>query len=216
MPNTKKAWIEIVKAEDLDNHLKAIGQAEANASLVKEMFKEFPLNGKLLVPGCGTGQLFDFVSPEDFGKTEFVFTDVNKEFLDKLEERMSRFSHVEFSSRIDDIEESKLKEKFEGILLILLLQHIDWKKGLTQMLSFSPKRLYFIIQEPPENGRAVNTERELPESIREFCKHCSIELVQKKALSGELKKHGFKLLAEYSKSVPDEKRMLALVFERQE
>ena len=51
----KKGWMKIITADDLDGHMAAIGQAEANAGIVKPMFAECPLkpNSGLLIAGCG-------------------------------------------------------------------------------------------------------------------------------------------------------------------
>ncbi len=57
----KIGWTNIITADDLDTHLIDIGQAKVNASIVAQMLTDFPLNNNatLLIPGCGTGQIFD-------------------------------------------------------------------------------------------------------------------------------------------------------------
>jgi hypothetical protein len=47
-----KGWTEIISPKGLDRHMARIGQAEANVGIVKQMFKEHPLEdgSKLLVP----------------------------------------------------------------------------------------------------------------------------------------------------------------------
>ncbi len=92
-PNEREGWTKIVTAEDIDYHMDEIGQAETNAHLVAEMFGEFPLDkwSRLLVPGCGTGQMFDYIRPADIGNLEFTFTDLNPRFLLKLRERIPRY-----------------------------------------------------------------------------------------------------------------------------
>ncbi len=61
----REAWTTIIQAEDYDAHMCAVGQAQANAGLVLELFRERPPHrgAKILFAGAGTGQMFDFVAP---------------------------------------------------------------------------------------------------------------------------------------------------------
>ena len=108
----KKGWMKIITADDLDSHMAAIGQAEANAGIVKQMFAECPLkpNSGLLIAGCGTQcQLFDYICPSDLGNNiKLALTDINPSFLAKSKERLKRFLGVSYKTGIEDIEHTKL------------------------------------------------------------------------------------------------------------
>lgn len=215
-PNERRGWLEIIKADELDGHMASIGQAETNANLVKEMFKDFPLEAcaKLLVPGCGTGQMFDYIAPDDLG-TDIVmsFSDINPAFFERLEERMKKFEGVEYSAKADNFEDTKFSGEFDAALVVLLLHHIEWKRGLKSSLKLGVKNYYIIIQEQA-SGEPITKERELFPSIKEFSKVAGSDLVNKKELIDFMEENGFRLLKEFKRDVPDNKIMTGLIFKR--
>ena len=43
-PGERKGWMEIITVDDLDNHMAAIGQAEANAGIVNKCLPNIHYN----------------------------------------------------------------------------------------------------------------------------------------------------------------------------
>lgn len=212
-PNERKGWTEIVTADDIDSHMDAIGQAQVNAYLVEEMLDEFPLGvgDSLFVPGCGTGQMFEYITPQEIGDYWFTFMDLNPSFLKKLEERLWN-SEALFDTGVSDIEKGGFSYH-DGVLAVLLLQHVEWRKAVDSMMEFHPSRMYFIIQE--QDGENPVTEgRELAHSIAEFAKIARGRLVPKAELTDYLAGKGYNLLKTYEEPVPDAKTMVGLVFEK--
>jgi hypothetical protein len=212
----KKGWTEVVTPEDLDIHMAVIGQAESNAKIILEMFSEFPLTdtSKLLVAGCGTCQMFDYFEPQKIGKVQFVFSDINPSFFEQVKKRLKKYSEIRYKLVVDDAESTKLNEKIDGILAVLLLEHIEWKKGINSFIKLNPKRMYLIIQEQNDKKGFVTTGRKLQPSIEEFSKIANPKLVDEKELTEYLKKHNYEIAKIIKKEVPDNKLMVGLVFEQ--
>ena len=211
----KKGWMEIINADDLDSHMASIGQAQANGEIVKQMFEEYPLkpNSKLLVAGCGTGQLFDYIEPHDFGSgIELVLTDINPSFLEKAKERLQRFAGVNCQIKIDDVEETGLKGTYDGVLIILVLQHVEWEKALESLLSLNPKRLYIIEQEQDITQHAVTKSRQLSEAWRRYAEVANPKLIKRQELTAFLQKEGYQVSEQYGRAVQDNKTMYGFVF----
>jgi hypothetical protein len=73
----REAWLNLIDPHELDMHMLAVGQAETNAEIVREMFSAVPpgRESSILVHGCGTCQMFDYVGPGVFGTVmDFVFS----------------------------------------------------------------------------------------------------------------------------------------------
>lgn len=214
-PGERKGWMEIISAEDLDTHMAEIGQAEANAHIVRQMFQESPIAGRILIPGCGTGQLFDYLTPTDLGDPELMFTDINPSYLLKISERLEKFPKTRYNTRVDDIEETTLTENYDGILIVLVLQHVEWKKALQSMQKLDPTRLYIIIQEQETTEHAVTKSRELRGAWRTYAEIANPILVPRGELIGYMEDKGYHVNGTYSRQVPDNKTMTGLVFEKQ-
>src|SRR4051812_2406478 len=86
------AWTEIVTGEDYDEHMSAVGQAQAAAVLTSQIIQsaEPPEGGRVVNAGAGTGQMLDFLDPALFRPFRMTFTDLNRSFLARLEERLVR------------------------------------------------------------------------------------------------------------------------------
>jgi SAM-dependent methyltransferase len=210
---TKDAWRKIVTADDLDGHMLDIGQAEANAKILVQLLEENPIKkGKVYVPGCGTGQVFDFIDPEVTDGLEFLFSDIKLEFLEKLKQRLS--SKLNFRVFTEDIEESSLKEKAEAVIAILLFEHVDWQKALANILHTSPEYIFIIIQGQAPNAQMVNVSRQLRPSIKKFIENARPELVDPVTLETLLVSNGFRKKIELGRDVPDNKRMLGVCYQR--
>lgn len=90
----RRAWLHIVKPAELDVHMVSIGQAKTNAGIVKEMFRSLPLaeGGKLLVHGCGSCQMLDYLSLSDLGSISFTFADLSPAMMEGGKGGSQRFA----------------------------------------------------------------------------------------------------------------------------
>jgi len=215
-PSERKGWMEIMTAEELDTRMAKIKQAQANAQIVKEMFNEYPLkNGsRLLIPGCGTAQSFDYIIPSDLGDIELILTDINESFLSKTQERLSRFPGTKYNTQIDDIENTQLRGSYDAALIAMVLMHVECEKALESMLSLNLPRLYIIEQEQDLSLPAVTKSRDLTPVWREFAKVANVKLIPRKDLINHMENKGYSMIKTYEKDVPDNKTMVGLVFER--
>jgi SAM-dependent methyltransferase len=215
MSNERKGWTEIVTSEDYDKHMANIGQASANSEMVKQMFQDYPLMGsRLLIPGCGTGQMFDYITPDVFGSgTQLTLTDINPTFLEKTKERLRRFRGTNYEVMIDDIEDTKLTGEYGGILIVLVLHNVSWVKSLESMFRLSPEQLYIIEMEQDLSKRKIR-KRKIPESMRRYEEEVKIELIPREELIDFISGKGYDLRRLYEKKVPDNKTMVGFVFEK--
>jgi hypothetical protein len=80
------AWTDVVTADDYDEHMAAIGQAQAGAALTAEIIQDAGLsaNSLIVVVGAGTGHMFDFIDPALFRPFQLTCTDLNPTFLVRL------------------------------------------------------------------------------------------------------------------------------------
>jgi len=67
-PELRRASTEIVTAEDYEEHMASIGQAQAAAELTQQLVQSASLRpgSRITIAGAGTGQMFDFVDPAVF------------------------------------------------------------------------------------------------------------------------------------------------------
>ncbi|MBI2522803.1 class I SAM-dependent methyltransferase [Candidatus Woesearchaeota archaeon] len=215
-PGEREGWMEIISAEELDAHMAAIGQAEANADITKQMFLEHPLrpNSRLLIPGCGTAQLFDYVQPSDLGSDiKLVLTDINPSFLAKARKRLQRFSGIDYHMQMDDIEETKLTGPYDGALVVLVLQHVEWQKAIDSLVSLNPSKLYIVEQEQDPSQHAVTKSRQLSEAWRKYAEIANPKLVPRTELTNYMADKGYSLVETYERKVPDKKTMVGFVFQ---
>jgi hypothetical protein len=86
----REAWQHTIQPEDYDAHMAAVGQAQANAHLIADLFARHPpsADAHILFAGAGTGQMFDFISPAVLSPYRTTFTDISEEFLRRLSSRL--------------------------------------------------------------------------------------------------------------------------------
>jgi hypothetical protein len=214
MGDTKKHWKEIVEPDDLDIHMLEAGQAEVNAHLVKRMFSLYPLDvgSTLYVPGCGTGQMFDFITPSELGNLNYIFADIKPEFLKKLKTRLP--NELDAKLLEDDIEQSGVKQKTDAALVVLLLQHIDWRRGLNNILATQPTKLFLIEQQQLAKDSEINKTRKLRPSMEKFVAVAKTELLNLLELENFLKQKGYQKQWTHTESVPHTKRMVGFIFSK--
>ncbi|MBT3879056.1 MAG: class I SAM-dependent methyltransferase [Candidatus Scalindua sp.] len=214
--NLRIAWTEVIVADELDAHLEELGQAKINALLVKQMFDDFTLpdNLKILIPGCGTGQIFDYLSPKEFCKYQLTFSDINQSFLDKLKKRLNDNGCRNFRCIIDDVENTILTDQFDVIVLILVLEQVDWEKGINTIINFNPQYIYLIIQEQGLDIETITVNVKSRDSIRRFSEMADPQLVPKDLIYSYLSKNNYKLVRTYERPVLNQKVMVGLAFQR--
>lgn len=212
----RKAWAEIIAAEDYETHMAAIGQAEANAQLMKDLFDRHPWapTARLLFAGAGTGQMFDYVSPDFLLTHHTIFTDINPGFLNKLRSRIEGTPLLRFETLVDDIEDTQVQDTY-AVAMVLVLEHVDWRKALSRLIELGFLHFYLIIQvNPAEQPDAVSPTRVLPGTMQNVSKDAKPELVDQEELHGFFEGRRFERVVLESREVADGKKMLGLVYRR--
>lgn len=211
-----KAWTSVVTGPDLDRHMAANGQAAANAALFVAMLRamRLPPGAPVLVPGAGTGQFLDYLDPGEIEPYRFTFTDINPSFLEMLRERAGRLPGIRFAAQADDVERPAAAGPFQAAIVVLVLEHIDWKVGVGALCAIGSPWLAFVIQRS-EAGAAMASPREgTAPSMRAFLEMARPTLVPERDLIARLAEDGFSLHARWERPVPDEKVMVGLLFRR--
>lgn len=212
----RQAWAEIIAPEDYEAHMAAIGQAETNAHLIKNLFDRHPWapTARLLFAGAGTGQMFDYVSPDFLLTYQTIFTDIRAEFLDCLRKRIEGTPFLQFETLVDDIEDTQVTDTY-AVAMVLVLEHVDWRKAISRLIELGHWHFYLIIQvNPPTQPDAVTPTRTLPGSMQSVSKEAKPELVDPNELHRLFVRNGFERLVKESRDVPDGKQMLGLYYRR--
>ncbi len=212
-----EAWKSRIKPGELDAHMAAIEQAQANAEMVKAMFRDCPLeNGaRLLVHGCGTAQMFDYIKAADFGSgIKLTFADVSENMLKAARERL-KAKGIAGELVEDDLENSSIRQGYDAVLLTLVLQHLlDYRKGVENMARLLPNAFYVIEQEQAPGTTPITLSRELPPTIREYGEKHPSRLVPRQELIAFMQEKGYLLNRVEERQVPDAKKMVGLVFKK--
>ncbi len=211
MADTRVGWQEIVTPDDLEGHMLDIGQVKANAALIDQMLAGLRAGTRIYVPGAGTGQIFDYMKSK-WSSFDYIFSDLRLDFLDRIARRMP--AKVKFRLAIDDVEDSTASFTCDIALVVLVLEHVEWKKALREILKTRPREMMIVIQRNHEVGTRVVAKRKLRPSIAEFAKVATAELVEATDLIGEMKKLGFQPTWQAEREVPDSKAMQAIRFTR--
>jgi hypothetical protein len=210
----KQAWTQVVDAAQYERHMAAIGQAQANASLVEEYLRTAPppAGSRILVAGAGPGQMFDFAPPAMLAPFHTVFTDINPGYLKLLEARL-KGSGVSFETAVDDLEASSLSEPFSLAIVVLVLEHVEWPAAVGHLARLAP-RVFAVIQEnPPGAASAVTESRAVPPTIEIF-HQARPHLLNQDELAQRFRDLGFEESHRAARKVADGKRMLAIEFSR--
>ncbi len=208
-PSLRTVWTAVIQPADYDAHMSAIGQAQANAAHLQHFLQLIPPspNARLLIAGAGTGQIFDYLAPGAFAATHPIFTDINPAFLAALRSR-----HPQAVCLADDLENTALQAPFHAAFCALVLEHIDWQRGLDSLLRLAPRFLYLVIQQnPAEIATAVTPFRTLPGSMRAFSE-THPQLRDPAEIAACLQLRGYTQTAAVPRPVADNKTMLGLLF----
>lgn len=194
-----------------------VGQAQANAELVRELvgFGSSIVSQRLLFAGCGPGQFLEVASPDYLHGHRCVFTDLSPTFIELIRARAQRLE-LDFEALVDDVENSHLEPGFDSIILVLVLEHTDWQRTLSEMIRLRPKRLIAVIQRnPSEMATMVTPHRELPGSLKACAAGEKPRLLEPSDLVAFLSDLGFIEVRRSGRDVADGKAMIGLVFEEQ-
>jgi len=99
-------------------------------------------------------------------------------------------------------------------LVVLVLQHIDWRRALDNIFSTQPSRIYLIEQEQDATASEINQHRQLRPTIKKFSELAKTELVNRYYLETYMKGHDYVLAWVRTEKVPFRKRMFAMVFQK--
>lgn len=205
----RHVWTAALRPEDYEAHMAAIGQAQANAEHIRDFVITCPPGSRVLIAGAGTGQMFDTVPPGVFSHVRAVFSDINPRFLAFLRTR-----HPEAACVADDLECSALRGPFHAACAVLVLEHIDWQKGLDSLVSLEPRLLFLVVQRnPADMATAVSPSRRLPGTMEVFSE-THPELRDPLEITAHLRPRGYALLEERPRPVADNKTMLGLLYSR--
>lgn len=203
----REVWIQQVAPDDYETHMAAVGQAQANAHLVRDLFEAaaIPEGSRVAIAGAGTGQLFDYLPAGYFDKYRLTCTDISVRLLDRLRER------VACETVVDDIEDSALPPNPAMIIVVLVLEHVDYRRALASLARLLPERLILVIQEnPPQMTTALTPGRPLPASLQ-VVGDAQPKLIPLAALTEEMQKIGFVSQKTVAVDVPDGKKMIGLL-----
>jgi 16S rRNA A1518/A1519 N6-dimethyltransferase RsmA/KsgA/DIM1 with predicted DNA glycosylase/AP lyase activity len=119
-PNLRLAWTEIVTADDYEEHMAAIGQAQAAAALTQSIIQTaaLPRGAHVVIVGAGTGQMLDFMDTSLLSTFGMTCTDLNRSFLLRLEERLTNHG-LRATILEDDIEHTTLTPGADLLLATL-------------------------------------------------------------------------------------------------
>ena len=166
-PELRRAWTYIVTADDYEEHMAAIGQAQAAAELTQHLVQSASLRpgSRITIAGAGTGQMFDFLDPAVLRPHRLTCADLNPVFLARLRDRLERYD-LEAEILEDDIERTALAPGPDLLLSTLLLEHIAWVRGVEAFARLRPRTCGIVLQEnPPNMSSAVTPGRHLPPSL---------------------------------------------------
>jgi hypothetical protein len=205
MPRTlRDLWAGHITADDYERHMASTGQPQANADLLAELFRDAaPAPGaRILFAGAGTGQYFDYFPPATLGPYRPIFTDLNPRFLDRL---VARFAS---QTLLDNIEAPRVEGPFDLAIVILVLEHVEWRRAVAELCRIAG-RVLAIVQENPAGLR----ERPLPGTLAAL-RDLPTQLVDRGELIAEFDGRGFELARTSFRAVRDRKKMVGLDFRR--
>jgi hypothetical protein len=208
MSDLRLAWTTQIEPDDYEAHMKAVGQAQANADLLAELFRDFPPAGaRVHIAGAGTGQYFDYWPVGALAPYEVVFTDLNPQFLVLLTARTQELRRL---IRVDDIEAPRLIGPWDLTIVILVLEHVDWRPAVSALCART-ERAFVVIQENPPDPPP----RELVgtmDVLRESRPH----LILRDDLIDAFQREGFELARISMREVLDGKHMTGFDFTRRQ
>lgn len=206
----REAWKDQVLAEDYEAHMAAIGQARANAGHLREMLARYPPppGAMIWLAGAGPGQMFDYLAGELLSSWRLVCTDISQRFLSVLRGRCPTAECV-----VEDLLQPALAGECHTAVVVLVLEHLDWRRGVESLAARRPKQVFVVIQQNPEGMQsAVSPQRVLPGSMVVFG-GAHPELLREEELVEAFAAAGYLVAERRATPVADGKTMLGLVFQ---
>jgi len=198
-----------IAAGDYEQHMAAIGQAAANAEHLREFLGSLAAGARVLVAGAGPGQFFDYLGEEVFARLRVVYSDVSEGYLRRLRERAPGAACV-----VDDIEQSGLAACFEAVTSTLVLEHVDWRRGVATLCGYGAERVLVVMQVNPERMEtAVAPGRRLPGTL-EAVRDLDPGLLHEPDVIRAFEELGYEPADRRRKAVADGKSMVALELRR--
>lgn len=213
----REAWSSVIAPEDYEIHMANVGQAQANADLMRELvgFGSSKVRQRLLIAGCGPGQFLEVASPDYLLPHRCVFTDLSLAFIEQVQVRAATIG-LDFEALVDDVEDSQLEPGFDAIILVLVLEHTQWQRTISEMVRLQPKRLIIVIQRnPTEMATMMTPNRELPGTLKACAQGEKPRLLEPDELVSFLGGRGFVERHREVRDVADGKAMIGFVFEEQ-
>jgi hypothetical protein len=212
----RNLWTREVTADDYEAHMAAVGQAQANASLLAAFLGAHrpAARATACVVGAGTGQMFDYAPPSLFDAWETTFTDLNATFLGRLRRRLGGTSRSPLRLVVDDVERSSLKGPFDVVVAVLVLEHVRWRIGAATLARLARGHLFVILQENPPTLSQVVTPTRAPIGTMRAFRTASPTLVPRSDLEQLLRELGFEPGWDGAAEVADGKRMVGVAFHR--
>ena len=202
------AWSVHIEPEDYEAHMAAVGQAQANAELLAELFGDHPppAGSRVHFAGAGTGQYFDYWPPSVLAPYDVLFTDINPIFLMSL---TARAQGLRCTIRMEDIETPATSGSFDLTVAILVLEHVDWRRALSAICARTDRAFLVIQENPPDPPlRPLSGTMDI---LRTSHPH----LIPREELIAVCAQEGFALTRTSTREVLDGKHMTALDFTRQ-
>lgn len=212
MPFTlRDAWTTLVSAEDYEQHMASIGQAQANAEHIRDFLALVapPPGARLVIAGAGPGQMFEHLDPAVLRPYCVIFSDINRRFLARLRARYDAALCV-----VDDIERSALAGPVYAVMETLMLEHVDWRKAVAALTGLGAGHLYLVVQQNPQGmATAVTPSRTPPGTMRVFAE-AHPRLLDVAELTAALIGAGYRVVSAHPRAVADGKTMLGLLARR--
>ena len=195
-----------------------IGQAQANADLVLRLLTEVRLSSGscVLFAGAGPGQMFDYAATDVLRRLDITFTDINEEFLSRVADRARHAGLTKFQTVLDDVESPHVPGPFDVTVLVLVLEHVNWKLALKALADLPSRRFLIVTQRNPVGlDTNVSPNRPLRGSLQEANQGEEPHLIDDEELRTEMGGLGYKLRNYEERSVLDAKTMCGYVFSRE-
>ena len=213
-PELRRAWTEVVTADDYERHMAAIGQAQAAAELTAWALRSAGLaaGDSVTVAGAGTGQMLDFFDPAALRPYRLTFADLNRRIPGPARRATEAARHT-WRARGRRFRADKLAGRAGAAGGDAAARAHRVAARVESMARLQPRRCAIVMQEnPPGMATAVTPGRVVPESIAKAMATAHAKLVVRDELVGEMERLGYGLRAEESREVADGKRLVGLLF----
>jgi hypothetical protein len=212
----REAWTRIIRAEDYETHMAAVGQAQATAKLVAEYFQfaRMAKGTRILFLGAGTGQMFDYVTPDFLRPYRTTFADINAGYLKWLTQRLKVTEGLHYSTTVDDVEQTQLKPGAALVIAVLLLEHVNWRKAVATMCTLSQEMVLVVVQQNPMDMKTAMTPGRAKTGTMKILHELQPTLISAQELQKAFQLQDFVPSYTAERIAADGKKMVALGFEK--